>query len=286
MASSPSHKFGQIVGNLIEDVMYPFLSSFAEQNNLYLDKSGKRGKARSGKNVSWTDKYGNKHDLDFVLERDGTNDVCGSPVAFIESAWRRYTKHSRNKVQEIQGAVLPLSETYAWNSPFLGAVIAGEFTAGSISQLKSVGFEVLYFTYNSIVEAFSQVNLDIRFDEHTPDDEFANCVQNMNLLNDDDWNSVKNHLCSIHNSDIDNFLDALNYSINCSIRKIIIIPLYGNSYEFTEVSQALLYLENDIKGNQQGELYKIEVIKKYNNGDKISGEFYSIYNAKKFINHS
>lgn len=85
MAESPAHKFGQIIGDLLELALEPHLQKFARKHKLYLDKKGKR-KARSGKKVSWTDTNGNKHDLDFVLERGGTENKIGTPVAFIESA--------------------------------------------------------------------------------------------------------------------------------------------------------------------------------------------------------
>ena len=97
MAESPSHKFGQLVGNLLEAVVEPFLSEFAKKKHLYLDHQKNPRKARKGKKVTWEDHYGNIHDLDYVIERNGTDEVIGTPVAFIEVAWRRYTKHSRNK---------------------------------------------------------------------------------------------------------------------------------------------------------------------------------------------
>ena len=105
MASSPSHKFGQDLGNLLEHVVLymilkPRLEAFAKAKNYYLDWQKDR-LAREGKKVCWNDKYGNKHDLDFVIEAGGTETVRGIPVAFIEAAWQRYTKHSKNKAQEI-----------------------------------------------------------------------------------------------------------------------------------------------------------------------------------------
>ena len=69
----------------------------------------------------------------------------GKPVAFIESAWRRYTKHSRNKAQEIQGAILPLAETYSESNLFLGAVLAGVFTEGRIKSTEITWFFCLVF---------------------------------------------------------------------------------------------------------------------------------------------
>ena len=82
MAESLSHKFGQIIGDLLELAIYPHLQRFARKNKLYLDKNGER-EARKGKKVTWLDINGNKHDLDFVLERGGKENVIGSPVAFI-----------------------------------------------------------------------------------------------------------------------------------------------------------------------------------------------------------
>ncbi len=58
--------------------------------------------------------------MDFVLERDGSDTRTGTPIAFIETAWRRYTKHSRNKAQEIQGAILPLVTTHREAASYFG----------------------------------------------------------------------------------------------------------------------------------------------------------------------
>ena len=121
MAESLSHKFGQIIGDLLELALEPHLQKFAKKHKLFLDKKGER-KGRTGKKVSWFDGNNNKHDLDFCHERGATNDTVGIPVAFIESAWRRYTKHSRNKAQEIQSAILPLAGKYQNSSPFVGVV--------------------------------------------------------------------------------------------------------------------------------------------------------------------
>lgn len=95
MAASNSHKFGQIIGDMLELAIEPRLRNFCQENNLFLDRKGVR-LTRKGKLVSWIDVNGNKHDLDFVIEKDATSDTVGHPVAFIEIAWRRYTKHSKN----------------------------------------------------------------------------------------------------------------------------------------------------------------------------------------------
>ena len=112
--------------------------------------------------MTWQDGYGNKHDLDYVLERNGSPNVIGQPVAFIETAWRRYTKHSRNKAQEIQGAILPLVAAHQNSAPFVGAILAGVFTNGALQQLQSLNFSVLYFPYAGVVKAFRRIGIDAR----------------------------------------------------------------------------------------------------------------------------
>jgi len=67
MAESPSHKFGQVIGNLLEEIIDSLLTSFCEQKGLYLDKKGHRGEARRGRKVTWKDKYGNEHDKDKII---------------------------------------------------------------------------------------------------------------------------------------------------------------------------------------------------------------------------
>lgn len=134
-------------------------------------------KTTKGKKVSWTDRFENTYDLNYVPKRNGTRDIVGVSVAFIETAWRRYTKHFRNKAQEIQGAILPLVQTHQNAAPFIGVVLAGIFTEGALNQLSSLRFSILYFPYKTVMDVFSEVGIDAHFDENTPDDEFSLKVQ-------------------------------------------------------------------------------------------------------------
>ena len=164
MAESSSHKFGQELGKLIEnivlnDILKPRLQQFVQTKNYYLDWQRTRP-ARTGKKVTWKDKYENQHDLDFVIEIDGNDRQLGTPVAFIECAWRRYTKHSKNKAQEIQAAILPIIELHNLSAPFYGAVLAGEFTKPALDQLRNNGFAIIYIPYQDVVAAFKEINKD------------------------------------------------------------------------------------------------------------------------------
>lgn len=272
MAISPAHRFGQVIGEVLETTIEPILRDFAEKYGLYLDKKGSRP-IRDGAKVTWMDHNGNKHDLDFVLERGGTPEKQGTPVAFIEAAWRRYTKHSRNKAQEIQGAVLPLFETHRNHHPFMGAVLAGVFTEGSLTQLKSLGFCIAYFSYESILKAFSTVGIDASSDEATPDKEFAKKFAKWKALKSAARAKVNAELRKINAGEIESFIDALRDVTMRTVKAVRILPLHGSAVECSNVEEAINFIQGYRDDGESAPLVRYEVLVVYMNGDKISGEF-------------
>ncbi len=283
MAESPSHKFGQIIGNLLEAVVGPFLSQFAKEKHLYLDHQKNPRKARNGKKVTWEDARGNVHDLDYVLEKDGTDATTGMPVAFIEVAWRRYTKHSRNKAQEIQGAILPLAEKFQWSNPFLGAVLAGVFTKGALEQLRSLGFHVLYFPYDTLVAAFAEEGIDIAFDEKTPDAAFRKCVKKIDSVSRRKMERIKQHLVAANQEPFDEFMGALGDRLDRMIQKVIVIPLYGTSNEFATIDDAIKFLDLYRISESSGGFRKYEVLITFSNGDRVEGSFRDKVKVRGFL---
>ncbi len=283
MAESPAHKFGQVIGSLLESVLLPQLEQFCWEHNLYLDHQQRNRPARRGRKVSWQDQYGNTHDLDFVIERDGSDEIVGQPLAFIEVAWRRYTKHSRNKAQEIQGAVLPLAEKYYWNSPYLGTVLAGVFTEGSLDQLKSNGFRVLYFPYETLIRAFEAEGIDIRFDESTPDDVFRACTDRIERASADTMERIKKRLIATNQKEVNDFFAALQHRISRSVVRVLVIPLYGRLSQFATIQDALRFLDMHSIYEGSGEFRKYEVQIEFSNGDRVQGSFESKYGAREFL---
>lgn len=281
MANSPSHKFGQIIGEILETAMIKYFDAFAKENNLFLDTKGPRT-ARKGKKVAWVDSFGNNHDLDFVLERDGSDTQIGTPVAFIESAWRRYTKHSRNKAQEIQGAILPLAFTHSFSAPFLGVILAGEFTQGALNQLTSRGFNVLYFAYKTVTQAFAAFGLDATFDEGTPAQEFLEKISKWEAFTQKE--RVIDKLIELNKQEVDRFFKELKDSVSRQISEIRILPLYGMEKSLQTIKDAISFLNNDqFEPSDSDELVRIEIQIIYSNKDKIEAQFTTIGNAKKFL---
>ncbi len=283
MADSPSHKLGQIVGNLLEEILLPQLLSFCEERELYLDRHGDRKGVRGSKKVTWPDKYGNNHDLDFVIEKAGSPAVRGIPVAFIEAAWRRYTKHSKNKAQEIQGAVLPIADLYSEEKPFLGAVLAGEFTKPSLEQLKSVGFEVLYIPYESIVQSFNKIEIDFRFDEKTSDADFQNCVDEIMRMSPESREVLKNAIFENNKKSFDKFFKSVEFKLDRVVKNISVTPLYGRIFSFESIEQAFEFIESHNQNTPTGEFQRFEISVRFSNDDEIRASFKDTQRAKDFL---
>ena len=230
MAVAAGHKWGQFIGEYCESAIEPLLQEFADKHGLYLDKRGPRP-ARSGVKLRWVDSFHNGHDLDYVLERGGTPAKTGTPIAFIESAWRRYTKHSKNKAQEIQGAILPIAEKHRFSAPMLGCILAGEYTSGALTQLRSIGFKVLYLTYDSVIQAFASVGVDARFDESTPDKEFKAKMRQWKEVSAPKRKDVWKELLKLNKRSLDEFMLHMERAVVRQINAVRIVPLHGVANE-------------------------------------------------------
>lgn len=280
MAKSPAHRWGQIIGDFFEDLFAKELTKFARKHKLYLDIQGDRP-VRKGKKVSWIDSFQNSHDLDFVLERDGNKNKIGHPVAFIESAWRRYTKHSRNKAQEIQGAILPLVSTHKNFAPFMGVMLAGEFTDGALNQLRSLGFNILYFPYDLILKAFKKYGIDASTEENTSEEEFLEKINNWDKFLEKD--KLSKYLLRLNKTNVEDFFENLEKAVSRFIESIIILPLHGTSSTLSTVEEAINFLENYQNKNKTLPVLKYEIIVRYNNKDKVEGNFNSKESAIDFL---
>lgn len=285
MAQSPSHRLGQYLGNILEAVTIPELDDFCKTNGLYLDKHGTRPGIRSGKKATWTDAYGNDHDLDFVIEVGASDETQGWPLAFIECAWRSYTKHSKNKAQEIQGAILPLIEKHKDKNPFKGAILAGRFTDSSLKQLDSLGFNVLYIPYEDYCESFERNGIDIRFEEKTPEDWFRECFAKIENAGSDFSEKVVIEIRRRNRAEIDNFVQTIKAKLTRTIEFIAINPLFGNTYSFDNMESAISFLKDTPKVTINDPFKHVHILVKYTNGDVVEGKFSSSLEAVRFISY-
>ncbi len=263
--------------------MFALLSETASKHKLYLDQKGQRT-ARPGKRIAWVDMYGNTHDLDFVLEKNGSDTQIGSPVAFIESAWRRYTKHSRNKAQEIQGAILPLVQTHGNHAPFIGVILAGDFTEGAKTQLRSHRFRVLHFSYESLVASFLTAGIDASFNEDTADEVCAKKVRAWDNLSAKARRKLGLRLLDDNKAQVREFVDALEAAILRQIKQIRVLPLHGATLEMESLDKAIAFVESYKENDPSPKpVAKYEILVRYDNDDEIKGTFYQKADALEFL---
>ena len=282
MAESLAHGWGQKIGEVLEAGVVSLLGDFAKTHNLYLDKHGARP-VRAGKNATWKDINGNEHDLDYVLERGGSPEKIGTPVAFIETAWRRYTKHSKNKAQEIHGAILPLVATHRNSAPFIGAILAGEFTNAAVQQLESLGFVVLHILYKDVLKAFAEIKIDAGFDKTTKEAKFRTKLTAWNHLSARKKKQVADRLIEINRSNVDRFIAALKRSVTRTISGVCVMPLHGSPSVLGSVSDAIAFISG--YDEKKCDLPVIEYIVqiRYNTKDEVEGKFKKKEDALAFL---
>ncbi|GIW81201.1 MAG: hypothetical protein KatS3mg105_3008 [Gemmatales bacterium] len=269
----PTARLGQIIGDQLERAIYTPLKTVADEFGLYLDFKHERP-ARGGRRaVAWKDKYGNVHDLDYVLEEGGSEDVLGRPRAFIESAWRRYTKHSRNKAQEIQGAIAPLAETYHDCHPFLGAILAGEYTEGSLAQLRSHKFNLVYCRYDTIVQAFATEGVDVSTEEDTSEVELQRKVESFDKLSEAQRENIAYKIRELNAAEFKAFFAALRACLDRRIEHVFVLTLSGLSRQLESIEDAVRFVEENDEEAPVSEFIRYELTIRYTNGDEVRGSF-------------
>jgi hypothetical protein len=282
MAQAPGHRLGQIIGEWLELALEPEFAGFCAMHGLYLD--GKRPRrARPGVKVTWLDDLGNKHDLDYVIERGGTEDEIGIPAAFIETAWRRYTKQSKNKAQELEAAVLPVVAKWSHVKPFAGVMLAGEFSSTALEQLCSNGFTVQHIHYQTVVDVFASFDIDIYSREGTPDADLQLKVDRLEALSEGEKKSIGARLRDVASAEIKALMEALSSAILRRIDSVSILPLHGSETVVSTVKSAIELLVGYVPPQTPGALIRFEVVVRYDNGDRIVADFANAADAIDFL---
>ena len=217
------------------------------------------------------------------MEEGGSEQQTGRPRAFIELAWRRYTKHSKNKAQEIQSAVCPLAERYSQHAPFLGAILSGVFTPGSVEQLRSHGFTVAYCPYECIVEAFRRRGLDVAFDEGMTDFLVQRKVEAFERTTEMTRQQIRQTILQVGRTTFDPFFATLRTCLGRDVVQIRILTLSGMSYDFASVNKAVQFIASHDETEPAMQFVRYEVVVQYSTGDEVRGNFQTKVRAITFL---
>lgn len=281
--TSSGHKVGQMIGDFLEDILADPFVVFAKKHGYYCDRKGDRPKVR-GKKISWNDTKGNTHNMDFVFEKNGSLDKQGVPIAFIEIAWRRYTKHSRNKAGELQASLPHLKEAYKDTCTFIGAVIAGSWTPGAINQMESNGIEIIYINYKDIFNCFKPYDIDLDYPENSSEEVKNELVKKIENLSPEDVTAIKSCIRNRINDELEIFINKLNSCIKRKPSSIRIISLFGKSLDFENAQNAINFIIGfSEEENSDNQFCKYEIYIKFENGDKLEGVFEEKCRAIEFL---
>ncbi len=195
---------GQIIGNEVQDMLLEPMRIVAKKKSLYLDYFHPREARDFKKKVRWFDSTNNSHDLDYVMESGGTEKLFGDPTIFIEIAWRRYAKHSRNKIKEILGSLLPLQAKH--HAQFAGVVLCGNFTKPALNEITSNGLSVAMIEYDTIIDAYKTVGADLHFDEATAESESVIKINQYDNLSNEQKNDARNKILNFNKTSLLDFL--------------------------------------------------------------------------------
>jgi hypothetical protein len=167
--ASAGHKLGQLVGDWFEQYfVLPMLEDVARRLMLYLDHRFQKRTARGDKLI-WRDEEGNAVDYDFVLELGGTDEQLGIPVAFLESFWRRGSRHSKDKARDDSGKLLPMRLVHP-TARFLGIVAGGDFTAPARELIRSRNIDLFFVPKEKIIDAFRAVKLEMDYPDRASEE--------------------------------------------------------------------------------------------------------------------
>jgi len=182
--------------------------------------------------------------------------------------------------------LLPIFERYWQEYPFLGAIIAGEFTPDALQQLRTQNFNIVYIQYDKIVKAFGKHGIFINFDERTSEDDYVEAVRAVEQLSEDEWKEIISEVYGSAQAEFQAFFEKLREVLDRVIDRVAIIPLNGEEHEFGSPEEAKNFIDSYSETNDQGTFRKYEVLVKYSNGDKIEAEFRDKNRVKEFLEYS
>ncbi|MDM8521745.1 hypothetical protein QUF80_00075 [Desulfococcaceae bacterium HSG8] len=152
-----------------------------------------------------------------------------------------------------------------------------------MTQLRSLGFEILYFDYDTIIEAFSACGIDAFFDEDTSDKSVRKRIDLYNSLSDVEIEKIESRIREIKQDEINKFIGSLERTILRSIEKIIIVALHGKEYQANKIQDAIKYIEKYKSTKNSVKFVKFEIFVRYNNGDKVDASFQDKVSAVNFL---
>jgi hypothetical protein len=176
-----------------------------------------------------------------------------------------------------------LAATYARFHPFKGAFLAGVFTKGATTQLASLGFRVVYISYEDVVRIFTTAGVDARYDEATSDGEFHAKVAALKLLSSVQKLRLGRQLLKSRAEEVAQFMESLKAAILRTVERVLVLALYGKAFEAPTIGAAIAYIQGPAKHISGAPIHHYEVEIRYSNGDVAAGRYVEKCDAIAFL---
>ncbi len=269
--ASAGHGLGQLVGKWFEEYfVLPLLTRVANQLQLFLDAPTIERTSR-GRKILWQDVYGGFVDYDFVLELGGTLDSRGIPVAFIESFWRRGSRHSRDKIRDDSGKLLPMRDKYP-TARFLGVIAAGELTLPAKTMLHDRNIDLFYVSKEKVLNAFKVNGLTIDYLDTVSEREKEELLLDFERAF---TSSKKQQVAStlldlIGQASVNSYVDRVRAKLSALPQELrIIVRHESNPLRFQSIESVSQFLTNPkfiVTNNREEYIYQIT----YSDGEEFS----------------
>ncbi len=168
---------------------------------------------------------------------------------------------------------MPLSETFARRRPFLGAILAGEFTSGSRAQLQSHRFHLVHCPYATVVQAFSEEGVDISSEESSSEEELDAKIRSFERLSLSQRTRIASAIRKLYESQFTTFFDELRRSIERRVSEIFLLTLSGTSRRFVTVHDAIRFMSSYDERTPQDTFVRYELNIRHTNGDEVRCNF-------------
>ena len=176
-----------------------------------------------------------------------------------------------------------MAERYHDSHPFLGVVLAGEFTEPSIEQFKSHGFNVIHCSYETVLQAFASEGVDVSSEEDSSDGELQRKVDAYGSLGIIQRDRIAAQIRDRHRKQFGNFFDRLRGSLTRRVDYVFVLPLFGTPRRFESIYDAVDYITSHDPSLPAAEFVKYELDVRYSNGDEIRGIFHDKRKAIEFL---
>ena len=149
--------------------------------------------------------------------------------------------------------------------------------------MESLGFSVLVFPYQTVIDAFKTAGIDAFFDVNTPDSTTQGKVGQWDDLSDVAKLGIRQALLGNNQHSVSRFIASLETSVVRKAKRIVVLPLHGRSFEFLTAQEAMsLIRDYDEDGVMTGfERYEIQV--DFTNGNEVTGKFNDKDSAIEFL---